>query len=122
MLLTFIELDGFREDWSRLGLDSDDLLVLQLAIMRAPALPPVIPGTGALRKIRFKPLHWNVGKSGACRVCYVHFPEHETVLFVIAYGKSERDNLTAAEKSAVRELIHRQKAAFARRAAKEGKR
>lgn len=57
----------YTEAWERLGLDSDDLLVLQESILDDPKRYPVVPGTGRLRKIRFAPPSWNVGKSGAIR-------------------------------------------------------
>ena len=97
-LLHFIELDEFQQDWKELALDvENDLWELQNEIMRDPEGPPVIQGTGGLRKMRFAPRRWGVGKSGAIRVCYVYFKPHWTVLLVMAYGKSRKDNLTAAE-------------------------
>lgn len=114
-LLTFIEMDGFSADWIELGLDADDLLALQVAIMSGPSRPPVIPGTGGLRKIRFAPKAWNVGKSGGVRICYVYFAAWGVVLLVIAYPKSEKDTLTAEEKRDIRQLIARQHAEFSSR-------
>lgn len=114
-LLTFIELDDFREDWEGLRLDDDDLLAVQVAIMRAPKRNPVVPGTGGLRKIRFSPKDLPKGKSGAFRVCYVYFEEFGIVLLIVAYGKNEKDDLFAAEKKAIRQYIERQKAVFSKR-------
>jgi hypothetical protein len=54
--LHFVELDEFRDDWQKLGLDvEDDLLALQLRLMRDPAEGDLIVGTGGLRKLRFAP-------------------------------------------------------------------
>ena len=114
-LLTFVEMRGFSDDWKRLGLDDDDLLGLQVAIMADPRQPPVVPRTDGLRKIRFAPRRWNTGKRGAVRVCYVYFEEFGIVLLVVAYAKNERDDLAEADRKAVRELIRRQKQAFAQR-------
>lgn len=114
-LLTFIELDDFRQDWRELGLDDDDLLALQVAIMRAPRKNRVVPGTGGLRKIRFSPKDLPKGKSGAFRICYVYFEELGIVLLIVAYGKNEKDDLSAAEKKAIRQYIERQKAVFSKR-------
>jgi hypothetical protein len=97
--LHFIELDEFQQDWEQLGLNvENDLWELQNEIMRDPDAAPLIQGTGGLRKLRFSPSRWRVGKSGAIRVCYVYFQPHWTVLLVMAYGKNRKDNLTAAEK------------------------
>jgi hypothetical protein len=73
-LLHFIELDEFSDDWNSLRLDDDDLLALQVLIMLGPERAAVIEGTGGLRKLRFSPLRWNTGKSGALRVCFAWFP------------------------------------------------
>lgn len=110
--LTFVELDGFRDDWERLGLNDDDLNLLQVAIMSAPTWYPVISGTGGVRKLRFSPGRMKRGKSGAFRVCYVYFEEFGIVLLAIAYGKNERDNLTTAEKNALRQYVARQQKQF----------
>jgi hypothetical protein len=79
-LLHFIETTVFTKAWEGLGLDDEeDLLALQLLIMSQPKAAPVIPGTGGLRKLRFAPVRWNVGASGAARVCYVHFEEYRQI-------------------------------------------
>ena len=113
--LRFVELDEFQDDWKGLGLDVEhDLWDLQLLIMSAPGGPPVLPGTGGLRKVRFSPEGWEAGKSGAIRVCYVYFPDHRTVLLVIAYGKNEKDDLADAEKQGIRTYIEQVKAWLAK--------
>ncbi|RLS59288.1 MAG: hypothetical protein DWH91_00480 [Planctomycetota bacterium] len=111
-LLTFILMDGFSDDWDELGLEDMDLQALEIMIMAAPTGPPVVPGTGRLRKIRFARSGRNVGKSGGARVCYVYFEEWKIVLLVVAYGKSEKDDLDPDEKRAIRALIQREEVAF----------
>lgn len=105
--LTFIHMEGFSEDWSDLGFDDPDLQALEIVIMAAPTGPPVISGTGGLRKLRFARAERNQGKRGGARVCYVFFDEFKTVLLVQAYGKSEKDDLEPAEVRALRQLIER---------------
>jgi hypothetical protein len=73
--------------------------------MRDPTAFPVIPGTGGLRKMRFAPSRWQSGKRGAIRVCYAYFEKHWTVLLVMAYGKSRKDTLTAAEKQGISQYL-----------------
>lgn len=114
-LLTFIELRGFREDWKRLRLHDEDLSALQFAIMAAPRDSPVVPGTDGLRKLRFAPAQWGKGKRGAARVCYVYFEEFGIVLLVVAYAKSERDDLSPDDKRIIREMIRREKEALGKR-------
>src|SRR5690349_9917799 len=114
-MLQFTELHGFSDDWRQLDLDSDDLLALQNAILEAPKRPPVIPGTGGVRKIRFAPVSWSIGKRGGVRVCYVYFEECGVVVLVMAFSKNEKENLTGEEKAALRAFVTRQAAAFSKR-------
>jgi hypothetical protein len=119
-ILDFAEQDAFSEDWDRLGLDDRDLQLLQNTIMASPRSPPVIQGTGGLRKLRFKPPGWNVGKSGAVRVCYVHFPEHTLAYLVMAYAKSDKDDLAPAQRAAFRSVIERLRKGLAQRVYRDG--
>ena len=105
-LLHFVELDEFQDDWEELGLNVEfDLWELQNQIMHDPSGAPIIRGTGGLRKMRFAPSRWRLGKSGAIRVCYVFFQQHWTVMLVMAYDKTRKDNLSASEKQAIAKYI-----------------
>ena len=114
-LLRFVELRPFTEGWQGLGLTDDDALALQIALMQRPKGFPVVQGTGGLRKIRFAPPSWRRGKSGAVRVGYAYLEQYGTVLLVIAYAKTEKDDLTQREKKAIRQLLLRVEQEFARR-------
>ncbi len=114
-ILTFVEMHGFYEDWKGLRLNDDDLHALQVLIMVQPAAPPVLEGSGGLRKMRFAPSRWNVGKSGAARVCYVHFPEWHIVLLVTAYSKDEQDDIPPDHLAAYRRAIERIRREFGKR-------
>ena len=103
--LHFVQGRTFESSWKQLGLSDDDLRALEMFIMLNPQGPPVISGTGGLRKVRFAPESWNVGKSGAARVCYVYFPEFSMVFLVLAFGKGEKENLTANEKREIKTFI-----------------
>ncbi len=110
-LLTFIEADGFSDDWKQLGLSDEDLWVAQAIIGAHPTGSPVISGTGGLRKVRFAPS----SKSGHrewFRICYAYFPDAGVVLLVVAYAKSELDDIPAEYKKHFRNMIERQKAIF----------
>jgi DNA-binding transcriptional regulator YiaG len=65
----FVRFPAFNRDWERLGLDEDDLRSLELMILADPTRPPVIQGTGGLRKIRFVGRKSARGKSSAYRIC-----------------------------------------------------
>jgi hypothetical protein len=88
-----------------LKLTDDDLRALETCIMLNPQGPPVVQGTGGLRKVRFAPASWRTGKSGAARVGYVYFPDFGMVFLVVAYGKNEKDDLTPDDKREIRHLI-----------------
>jgi hypothetical protein len=101
----FVRFPAFTRDWERLGLDDTALRALELAILRAPGRPPVLRGTGGLRKLRFTAPGSGRGKSGAYRVCYVSFPDFGTVALVVVFGKNETDNLTAADRQAIAAVL-----------------
>lgn len=114
-LLFFIESKQFTSSWNEMGLDAEaDLTELQLTIMSNPKRAPVISGTGGLRKLRFAPPGWEMGKSGAVRVCYAYFEEYGIVFLIVVYRKSEKDNLTATERAAIKTYINRAKVALDR--------
>lgn len=85
--LTFIHFNHFTAEWKRLKLSDDDLRSLELSILAAPAGSPVVQGTGGLRKARFSPPGWNIGKSGALRIGYVYVEEVNTVGLVVVFAK-----------------------------------
>jgi len=102
----FVDLDEFADDWKGLGFDEEeDRWALEVAIMAHPKGPPVIAGTGGLRKLRFSPPESHIGKSQGARICYVYFEEHYIVLLVAAYDHKEQDNLTAKQKEGIRQYI-----------------
>jgi hypothetical protein len=74
-------------------------------ITERPERGAVMQGTGGLRKIRFAPPSWHTGKSGAARVCYVIFAEVAYCHLMAIFAKSEKPNLTAAEKAETRKAI-----------------
>lgn len=106
-IMTFIQLGPFAKGWKRMGLNDLDAKALEMAITTAPQGPPVIPGTGGLRKLRFAPSEWNCGKSGGARVCYAYYPKYNVALLVTAYPKSGKDDLTQEEKKDIHALLKR---------------
>ncbi len=83
--------------WSR---DEHDEFVLYIA--GNPDVGDVIPETGGIRKVR-----WGggaAGKRGGTRVIYFfHNPERPLYLLMV-YAKARKENLSADEKHAVRQL------------------
>ena len=96
LIRTFVEIPLFSKRWTEIGLDEDDLLALQIMLLKDPESGPVMEGTGGIRKVRF-PLK-NRGKSGSVRVCYADFEEFEVTYLITAFTKAESENLTQEEK------------------------
>jgi hypothetical protein len=68
-----------------------------------PKLGAVIRGSGGLRKVR-----WAVpgrGKSGGIRVIYYWVTPKDQLLMLVAYAKSERDDLAEAQVVVLRKLV-----------------
>jgi|SRR6516225_4252377 hypothetical protein len=115
--MNFVEARGFSDDWDDLRLTDDDLFAAQVAIQANPTGPPVVKGTGGLRKMRFS-VPKKGGKQKWIRICYVYFPSACVVFLVIAYAKNERDDLTQADKKAIKAFIKRERAILSKHAIK----
>lgn len=103
MIRTFIEVPLFTKRWKEIGLNDDDLLALQIMLLKDPESGPVMEGTGGIRKVRFA-LN-NKGKSGSIRVCYADFAEYEVTYLITAFTKNEQENLTKEEKNVLKKLV-----------------
>ncbi|MBO6089190.1 MAG: type II toxin-antitoxin system RelE/ParE family toxin [Lachnospiraceae bacterium] len=103
MIRTFIEVPLFSKRWKEIGLNDDDLLALQIILLKDPESGPVMSGTGGIRKVRF-PLEHR-GKSGSVRVCYTDFAEYEVIYLVSAFTKDEQSNLSDEEKRVLKKLV-----------------
>ena len=103
MTRTFIQTHEFTKQWETMSLNDDDHRRLENMILEDPKAGRVIRGTGRLRKVRFS--FEGKGKSGSVRVCYVDFEDYETIYLITAYSKSQKDNLTKAERNNVKKMI-----------------
>ena len=110
MTKTFIQTKEFSKNWDRLGFGDKDLRKLELELLRNASMYPVIKGTGGLRKIRFS--FENEGNSGGVRVCYVDIVVEETIYLITVYPKSEKDNLSYAERNEIKKMIELLKASL----------
>jgi len=93
----------FDKMWVKMGLDDEDLKKLQLEILSSPKCGKVVRGTGGLRKMRFATE--SKGKSSSVRVLYVDFVIFEKIYLVTAYHKSQKVNLSDAERFNIKKLI-----------------
>ena len=103
MTRTFIEVPLFTKRWEEIGLQDDELRLLQIMLLKNPESGPVMEGTGGIRKVRF-PLE-NRGKSGSIRVCYTDFAEYEVTYLITAFEKKEQENLSKEEKVVLKKLV-----------------
>jgi len=103
MTRSFVFTTSFERQWSNMGLTDTELRQLEIDILKDPRLNPVIPGTGRLRKMRFA--FEGQGKSGSVRVLYVDFENVKLIYMIGAFPKSEKGNLTKAEKNAIKKVI-----------------
>ena len=108
LIRTFIEVPLFSKRWAEIELGDDELLSLQIMLLKDPQSGPVMEGTGGIRKVRFPFEHR--GKSGSVRVCYTDFEEYEVTYLMTAFTKDEKDNLTKEEKNVLKKLVKSLKA------------
>nr|WP_230581483.1 type II toxin-antitoxin system RelE/ParE family toxin [Aeromonas hydrophila] len=98
--MEFIETSIFTKQIKALATD-DELRALQAELIAQPEKGDLIQGTGGLRKIRMAT--GQQGKTGSARVIYF-LATAEMIYLVLAYAKSEKESLTAAEKAELKRL------------------
>jgi hypothetical protein len=87
-------------------LTADEYRSLQMELVRQPTVGKVIPGAGGIRKLRWRAL--GHGKRGGARVIYFWHAASETILMLFAYPKKEQEDLTPAQRKALRLVVERE--------------
>jgi hypothetical protein len=101
----FVETTVFTRQITSLSTD-DEYRLLQESLLRRPAHGDLIKGTGGLRKLRWgDETH---GKRGGLRVIYYWHAARELFLMLYVYSKSERKDLTAAQKTALANAVRQE--------------
>ena len=77
--------------------------VAELEIALAPTAWPVIRGTGGARKARAA--RGGRGKSGGVRIIYFVVSRRGVIYLIDIYAKSEKEDLTDAERREIRKLV-----------------
>jgi len=98
----FIETPTFTRLIGKL-MDDDEYAKLQLALARRPDWGKVIPGGGGLRKLRWAGS--GRGKRGGLRVIYYWQTADDQIWLLVAYPKSERDDLSHDEIKHLKRLV-----------------
>lgn len=101
-MLTVIETPLFQKQWP-LYWTEDERGSFSAYIAAHPNVGDVIPGSGGLRKVRWR--QKGSGKSGGVRVIYyTHTVEGELILLTL-YAKSKTDNLTGPKLKEIRRAL-----------------
>ena len=94
-LPTIVATSRYDAEAARL-LSRDDQDAMELAIALSPEAHPVVPGLKGVRKARWSPP--GMGKRGGLRIVYYLFKADGEILLLTVYSKSEKGNLTDADK------------------------
>ncbi len=76
---------------------------LQQELVSNPDAGDIIQHSGGLRKLRWRSA--TKGKRGGIRVIYYWYVRADEVYMLLAYGKGEKDDLSAKEVRRLREII-----------------
>ncbi len=76
---------------------------MEAAIVTDPAGAPVIRGTGGIRKLRWAGS--GRGKRGGIRTVYFYHAGPAAIYLLTAYAKTDRDDLTPADRKALSRLV-----------------
>ena len=108
MLVEFIEAPIFTR---LLGtyLTDDEYRLLQAALSQDPEMGDVVPGTGGVRKLRWRDARRGQGRRGGLRVIYYYLRADEQIWMLTIYGKDEAKDLTVGERAALRRAVEAEK-------------
>ena len=104
VMQTVAETPTFTRQASKL-FDEDEKRELIDFLAANPFAGEVIPGTGGVRKLRFRGA--GGGKRGGSRVIYYYLDDRSPLYALLAYAKSARTDLTPEERRTVAALAAR---------------
>jgi hypothetical protein len=104
-LVHFIHTREFDECLADLPMTDEELGDVQWALQSNPEAGDAIPGTGGVRKLRAAVK--GKGKRGGARVIYFYVTARQTVYLLLAYDKSETDDISEGGKRVLRQLAAR---------------
>jgi hypothetical protein len=101
-MITIVDLPSYQVEADRIFSD-DERDELADFIAANPHFGKIIPGTGGVRKIRWRAR--GHGKRGGARVIYYFRDLNMPVFLLAVYAKGEKLDLSAGEKDQVRRLV-----------------
>jgi hypothetical protein len=102
--MEFIEGPAFTK-LVRNYMHDDDYAALQRRLEQDPEAGDLMPGTGGLRKLRWRDPNRGKGTRGGLRVIYYYFLPDLQIWLLTIYDKNEAADLTAREKKLLRQAI-----------------
>ena len=100
---TVVETHEFTRQSKKLRMTDDEVNSIKLIVAQNPSAGSVIVGTGGARKVRI-PLRGK-GKSGGFRLVTFYSSVDYPVYLIDVYSKSEKANLSQAEKNSIRARV-----------------
>ena len=100
--MDFIETQVFTRQITRL-LSDDEYRELQQSLIVKPDAGALMRRGGGLRKLRWRAA--GRGKRGGIRVIYYWYVDESQLFMLLAYDKSEKDDLTASELKVLRRIV-----------------
>jgi hypothetical protein len=84
-------------------LPDDEYRKIQLALVLRPEAGKIIPGSGGLRKIRWKSS--GSGKRGGLKLIYFWDVQEDRIYMLLIYKKSKQEDLTPSQLKILRNLV-----------------
>jgi len=103
--MRFVETPIFTEDVTNLLAD-EEYRGLQRALLLRPEQGSVVPGSGRLRKIRWKAK--GKGKRDGVRVIYYWITSEDAIFMLLLYEKSHQEDLTPAQVKVLARLVRKE--------------
>ena len=107
--MKIVRLKTYRLSMEDMGLLPTEIRKITREIAAEPLAHPVIPGLRGARKARFALR--DSGKSGGGRAVYYVAIAPDLIFFLLAFPKSEQEDLTNEQRKMILEIIDRIKGA-----------
>lgn len=101
-IMIFTETKVFTRQIAKL-IPDDEYRELQQELIFNPAAGDIIRHSRGLRKLRWRSA--TKGKRGGIRVIYYWYVSEDEIYMLLAYGKGEKDDLSAKELKILRRLV-----------------